>query len=125
MVAAICHAQSSRNGLSQVARLRRALTILVARFITAARRTNAELFYLELKVTLPRSNKTKPDLTYVGPDTNNIVNDEHPGEGYTHIVEYIPIGHPTPATLSKIAALTPSTHYGDRKHPSPLPISHS
>lgn len=124
MVAAICHAQSSRNGLSQVARLRHALTNLVARFITAARPTNVELFCLGLKVTSPRSIKAKSNLTYVDLDTNNVVNDEHPGEGYTHIVEYIPIGHPTPATLSKIAALTPSTHYGDREHPSPLPISH-
>ncbi|KAG9127750.1 ATP-dependent DNA helicase II subunit 2 [Ceratobasidium sp. 392] len=39
--------------------------------------------------------------------------DEHPGEGYTNIVEYIPIAHPTPATLGKIAAISPSTHFGD------------
>jgi hypothetical protein len=51
----------------------------------------------------------------LNPETNNVVEDAHPGEGYTNIVEYIPIGHPTPTTLSKIAAITPSTHFGDRE----------
>ena len=92
------------------------MIIPVDRFITAARPTNVVLFYLGQKVASPDPNRAKSDCTYVNSDTNNIVDDEHPGEGYTHIVEYIPIGHPTPATLSKIAALTPSTHYGDREY---------
>lgn len=116
MVAPICDAQGSRNGLSQVAYPGHTLTTPGARFTTAARPTNVVLFYLGQKVTSPGSNGTKYNPTYVNSDTNNIVDDEHPGEGYTHIMEYIPIGHPTPATLSKIAALTPSTHYGDREY---------
>ncbi|KAG8679457.1 ATP-dependent DNA helicase II subunit 2, partial [Ceratobasidium sp. 395] len=75
------------------------------------------LQYVMLKVQEMIHNGRKTDqcgvILFGTEDTNNIVEDEHPGEGYANIVEYIPIAHPTPATLSKIAAIAPSTHFGD------------
>ncbi|KAG8758277.1 ATP-dependent DNA helicase II subunit 2 [Ceratobasidium sp. 423] len=75
------------------------------------------LQYVMLKVQEMIHNGRKTDqcgvILFGTEDTQNVVEDAHPGEGYTHIVEYIPIAHPTPATLSKIAAITPSTHFGD------------
>ncbi|QRW05625.1 ATP-dependent DNA helicase II subunit 2, related protein [Ceratobasidium sp. AG-Ba] len=75
------------------------------------------LQYVMLKVQEMIHNGRKTDqcgvILFGTEDTKNIVEDEHPGEGYTNIVEYIPIAHPTPATLGKIRAITPSTHYGD------------
>ncbi|KAG8743940.1 hypothetical protein FRC10_011126 [Ceratobasidium sp. 414] len=79
------------------------------------------LQYVMLKVQEMIHNGRKTDqcgvILFGTEDTKNIVEDEHPGEGYTNIVEYIPIAHPTPATLGKIAAIAPSTHFGDRKYP--------
>ncbi|CAE6491403.1 unnamed protein product [Rhizoctonia solani] len=75
------------------------------------------LQYVMLKVQEMIHNGRKTDqcgvILFGTEDTNNVVEDAHPGEGYTNIVEYIPIAHPTPATLSKITAITPSTHFGD------------
>ncbi|KAJ1310918.1 hypothetical protein OPQ81_009430 [Rhizoctonia solani] len=77
------------------------------------------LQYVMLKVQEMIHNGRKTDqcgvILFGTEDTNNIVEDAHPGEGYTNIVEYIPITHPTPFTLSKIAAIAPSTHFGDRE----------
>ncbi|KEP54595.1 putative ATP-dependent DNA helicase II subunit 2, related protein [Rhizoctonia solani 123E] len=75
------------------------------------------LQYVMLKVQEMIHNGRKTDqcgvVLFGTEDTQNVVEDAHPGEGYTNIVEYIPIAHPTPSTLSKIAAITPSTHFGD------------
>ncbi|KAF8708422.1 SPOC domain-like protein, partial [Rhizoctonia solani] len=75
------------------------------------------LQYVMLKVQEMIHNGRKTDqcgvILFGTEETNNVVEDAHPGEGYTNIVEYIPIAHPTPATLSKIAAISPSTHFGD------------
>ncbi|KAL5640802.1 hypothetical protein ACGC1H_001326 [Rhizoctonia solani] len=75
------------------------------------------LQYVMLKVQEMIHNGRKTDqcgvVLFGTEDTQNVVEDAHPGEGYTNIVEYIPIAHPTPSTLSKIAAIAPSTHFGD------------
>ncbi|CAE6456567.1 unnamed protein product [Rhizoctonia solani] len=75
------------------------------------------LQYVMLKVQEMIHNGRKTDqcgvILFGTEETNNVVENVHPGEGYANIVEYIPIAHPTPATLSKVAAITPSTHFGD------------
>ncbi|CUA73760.1 ATP-dependent DNA helicase II subunit 2 [Rhizoctonia solani] len=75
------------------------------------------LQYVMLKVQEMIHNGRKTDqcgvILFGTEETQNVVEDAHPGEGYTNIVEYIPIAQPTPSTLSKIAAITPSTHFGD------------
>lgn len=48
-------------------------------------------------------------------ETNNIINEKN--GGYDNVVEYIPIGQPNAATLSKIDVIEPSEFSGDRMFP--------
>jgi ATP-dependent DNA helicase 2 subunit 2 len=48
-------------------------------------------------------------------DTSNIINERN--GGYDNVNEYIPIGQPNAAILSKIDALEPSEVSGDRAYP--------
>jgi ATP-dependent DNA helicase 2 subunit 2 len=80
------------------------------RYSTAARPINVVSSSSGVKV----SNKwpTLFCLTQVREETNNIINEKN--GGYDNVAEYIPVGQPNAATLSKIDALEPSEISGDR-----------
>ncbi len=63
-----------------------------------------------------------PFFTDVGmTETKNVINAEH--GGYDNVNEYIPIAQPNAGTLAKLAALEPSTVYGERERGGSCPIS--
>jgi hypothetical protein len=73
---------------------------------------NVALYFLEVTVGFgPFPTYTSAHILTT--ETKNIVNEEN--GGYDNVYEYIPVGTPSPATISKIAAIKPSKSVGDRK----------
>ncbi|KAG1821540.1 uncharacterized protein BJ212DRAFT_1477418 [Suillus subaureus] len=79
--------------------------------------TNLEwaLQFIKLKIQEMIFNGRKTDrcgiILFGSEETDNIIHKKN--GGYQHVSEYIPITHPSSATLAKLNALQPSEHSGD------------
>ncbi|KIY64504.1 SPOC domain-like protein, partial [Cylindrobasidium torrendii FP15055 ss-10] len=74
------------------------------------------LQFVKIKIQEMIYNGRKTDqcgvVIFGSDDTDNCINEEAKG-GYENVVEYLPIEHPTPATLARIDELEPSKSTGD------------